>query len=143
MAVAPARLHGGAVTTDDGRLGPVRVWSAVLGSLVPWVALLLTVPLAKDGVGMDDVAGAAPLYLAFVALPSALAIGAGRTAATRLAVTLLMTGVAVFAGVQVATIDDGQAGLAVLYVPMVAFPLTGVVRTCQLFDARLRPDEPI
>ena len=107
------------------------MWSAVLGSLVPWAALLVTIMLAEDGVGVDDLAAAAPLYLGFVALPSAIAIGAGGTTAVRLAVTLVMTGVAVFAGVQLATIDDGQAGLAVIYVPMVAFPLAGVVRACE------------
>ena len=118
------------------------MWSAALASLVPWLALLVTIALAKDGVGVDDVAAAGPLYLAFVALPSAIAIVAGRTAVTRLALTLMMTGVAVFAGLQVATIDDGQAGLAVVYVPMVAFPLVGVVRACQVVEARLRSAEP-
>ncbi|HWI03343.1 MAG TPA: hypothetical protein VNT52_05865 [Acidimicrobiales bacterium] len=126
------------MTRDDAKLEPVRVWSAVLGSLVPWAALLVTIALAEDGVGVGDLAGAGPLYLGFVALPSALAIAAGRTHATRLAVTLVMAGVAVFAGVQVATIDDGQAGLAVLYVPMVAFPLAAVVSACEAALDRYR-----
>ena len=67
---------------------------------------------------------------------------AGGTWATQLAVTLVMTGVAVFAGIEVATIDDGQAGLAVIYVPMVASPLVGVVRVCQAVEARLRSGGP-
>src|SRR5688572_9597159 len=101
------------MTTNDARLEPVRMWSAALASLAPWLALLVTIALAEDGVGLDDVVAAAPLYLGFVALPSAIAIGAGRTVVSQVAVTLVMTGVAVFAGIQVATIDDGQAGLAV------------------------------
>jgi hypothetical protein len=142
MARPSAGLHGGAMTTDDARLGAVRVWSAVLGSLVPCVALLTTITLAEDGVGVDDLAAAAPLSLFFVAVPSAIAIVASRNAATRAAVTLVMTGVAVFAGVQVATIDDGQAGLAVIYVPMVAFPLAGVVQACHALEGRFRSGEP-
>lgn len=140
MAVAATGPHRGDMTTRDGRL--VRVWSAVLGSLVPWAAVLMTVVLAKDGVGVEDVADAGPLYLGFVALPAAVAIAAGRTWATRVVVTVIMTGVAVFAGLQVATIDDGQAGLAVLYVPMAAFPLAGVVHVCQAFEARFRYGDP-
>jgi len=142
MAGAPARPHRGAMMTDDARPGPARVWSAVLGSLLPCVALLTTITLAEDGVGVDDLAAAAPLSLFFVAVPSAIAIISGRNAATRAAVTLVMTGVAVFAGFQVATIDDGQAGLAVIYVPMVAFPLAGVVQACQALEGRFRSGEP-
>jgi hypothetical protein len=56
-----------------------------------------------------------------------VAIVSGRSAVTRVVVTVVMAGVAVFAGVQMAAIDDGQAGLAVFLVPMVAYPLAGVV----------------
>jgi hypothetical protein len=135
MARPRAGPHRGVMTTSDGT---VRVWFAVLGSLVPWAALLMTIALAEASVGIGDLGGAAVFSLAFVALPSAVAIAAGRTRATQVAVALVMAGVAVFAGVQVATIDDGQAGLAVFYVPMVAFPLAGVVRAGQRFDERLR-----
>jgi hypothetical protein len=130
------------MTTDDGRRQPVRVWFSVLGSLATCAALLLTIALAEDGVGLDDLAGALPLYLTFVSLPSAIAIAAGRTWATQVAVSLVIIGVAVFAGFQVATIDDGQAGLAVFYVPMVAFPLAAVVQACQAVEARLRSGGP-
>jgi hypothetical protein len=37
----------------------------------------------------------------------------------------------VFAGVQMASIEDGQAGLAVIWVPMVALPLAVVIAVCE------------
>lgn len=92
---------------DDDRLGPVRVWSSALGSLVPWAALLVTVSLAEDELQVDVMPAFAVLCLAFVAVPSMVAIVAGRSPVTRVAVALVMTGVAVFAGVQVTAIDDG------------------------------------
>lgn len=122
--------HGGEMTT--------RVWSGVLGSLAPWLALHLTIVLAENNVRYDSLVGAAVVSLFFVALPSMIAITAGRSRDIRLAVTIVMTAVAVFAGLQVATIDDGQAGLAVLYVPMVAFPLALVVSACEAALDRYR-----
>jgi hypothetical protein len=99
----------------------------VLGSLVPWTALLVTISLAEDNLQVDVLPAAALLWLGFVALPSMVAIVVGRSAVTRVAVTVVMTAVAVFAGVEMAAIDDGQAGLAVILVPMVAYRLAGVV----------------
>lgn len=96
---------------DDDRLGPVRVWSSALGSLVPWAALLVTVSLAEDELQVDVMPAFAVLCLAFVAVPSMVAILAGRSPVTRMAVALVMTGVAVFAGVQVTAIDDGLGRL--------------------------------
>lgn len=113
--------------TDDDRVGRARLWSSVLGSLVPWVALLVTISLAEDNLQVDVLPLAALFWLGFVALPSGVAIVVGRSAATRMVVTVVMTGDAVFAGVEMAAIDDGQAGFPVILVPMVAFPLAGVV----------------
>jgi hypothetical protein len=113
--------------TDDDRIGRARLWSSVLGSLVPWAALLMTVSLTEDNLLLDVLPAAAVLWLVFVAVPSMVAIVVGRSAVTRVVVTVVMTGVAVFAGVQMAAIDDGQAGFAVVLVPMVAYPLAGVV----------------
>lgn len=110
----------------EGRgLDGVRVGSAVVGSLVPWAAFLLAGALADEGA--VHLLPAVPFYLLFVAVPSMIAIVAGRTALARLAVGAAMTAVAGYAGVQVATIDDGQAGLAVLWVHVVAVPLAAVV----------------
>lgn len=52
-----------------------------------------------------------------------VAIVAGRTLLSQLAVTGVLTAVAAYAGLQVATVDGGQAGLAVLWVHVAAFPL--------------------
>jgi hypothetical protein len=106
-------------------LDAVRVGSAVLGSLLAWLAFLLAGILASDR--ELRLFPAAPLYLLFVAGPSLVAILAGRTALTRMFVTGVMTAVAAYAAMQIVTIDDGQAGLAVLFVPYVAFPLATTV----------------
>ena len=118
MSGAGAGPHAGDMT---------RIWSGVLGSLAPWLALQVTIVLAGDTLYPDGLVGGAVLCLFFVAVPSMIAITTGRLWTTRLAVTVVMTAVAVFAGYRVASIDDGQAGLAVLYVPMAAFPLAIVV----------------
>ncbi|MGI8983120.1 MAG: RDD family protein [Acidimicrobiales bacterium] len=114
------------------------MWSSLLGSLVPWLALMAAVVVAGDGVTVSSVVAAAPLYAVFVALPSMVAIVAGRWWAKRLAVTVVMTGVAAYAGVQMVTVDDGQAGLAVLWVPMAALPLGGIVWVGGAVVARYR-----
>jgi hypothetical protein len=129
MAHPQAALHGGGMTS---------LWTAALGSLAPWLALQVTIVLAEGTLHEESLVGRAVLSLFFVAAPSMMAIAAGRSSETRLAVTVVMTAVAVFAGLQVATIDDGQAGLAVFYVPMVAFPLAGVVAGCEAALDRYR-----
>jgi hypothetical protein len=115
----------------------VRVWWSALCSLVPCVGLAAGIAFGGDPVVVTDLLSTVLAHLGFVGLPSLVAILAARSTFMRLAATLLMTGVAVFAGVQVATIDDGQAGMAVIYVPLVAFPLAGAVRVGRAVEARL------
>jgi hypothetical protein len=98
-----------------------RAWTAAAGSLVPWAALLAAVTLV-DGPPAEPGVVAAP-YLVFVALPSFLAALAGRSAAVQVLVLVVLTAVAAWAGVEMATTEDAQAGLAVLLVPFVALPL--------------------
>ena len=133
MVRAGARPHGWTMTT-------VRLWSSALCSLLPCVGLAAAIGISGGRGPAGGIADAAPLYFGFVAVPSMLAIIAGRAAFTRLVLTLVMTGVAVFAGLQITAIEDGQAGLAVIYVPMVAFPLAGAVWYCESVEAyhRLR-----
>ncbi|MDQ3978400.1 MAG: RDD family protein [Actinomycetota bacterium] len=76
-------------------------------------------------------AAAAPAYLGFVALPSLAPIVVARASLTRLIVVVMMTAVAGTAGALVATSDDAQAGLAVLWVPFVAIPLAAALGVAQ------------
>lgn len=69
----------------------------------------------------------ASFYLGFVALPSLLPLAAAQRGMMWIAVLIVMTAVAAFAGILVVTTDDAQAGLAVLFVPYVAVPLAGVL----------------
>jgi len=107
-------------------------WIAVLASLIPWAAFLLALALGDVGVdsgwiSSDGLGTAAPAALGFVALPAALPLVAARTGLLRLGALVVMTAVAVVAGVLVVTTDDAQAGLAVLWVPMAAIPLAVVL----------------
>ncbi len=120
---AGADPHGWAMPT-------MRLWSSALCSLVPALGLLTAISLSGERV-MAGGLGAVAAYVGFVAVPSMVAIASSRSAVIRVVLTLVMTGVAVFAGVQMASIDDGQAGLAVFWVPMVAFPLAVVVVVCE------------
>ena len=58
MAGVPPPPHGVDMTNEDDRLQPGRLWSAALGALVPWVALLATVSLVEDELH----AGAMPAF---------------------------------------------------------------------------------
>ena len=123
MVGAGAGPHGWAMTTT-------RLWSSALCSLVPCFGLLAALLLSGER-ALAGGPGAVAVYLGFVAVPSMVAIASSRSAVIRVVVTVVMTGVAVFAGVQMPSIDDGQAGLAVIWVPTVAFPLALVVGVCE------------
>lgn len=126
MVCAAAGPHRGAMS-NDFRLAPVRVWSSVLASLVPWLAFLVAVTVSDEAISVSRTVAVAPLYLGFVALPAFAAIIAGRWWVTRLVVTVVVTAVAAGAGVAMARSDDAQAGLLVLWVPMAAVPLAAGV----------------
>ncbi len=131
--------------------------AAALASLVPWAAFLLAATVADTWVdgrsgSLGGLAAAAPFYLGYVALPSMLPLLAARTSTTRLVALAVMTAVATASAVVVATHDDAQAGLAVLWVPYVAIPfavvlLVGhavVARRTSMADAQppAPPDRP-
>jgi hypothetical protein len=142
-------------------MGESRRWAespraAALASLIPWFAFLVAASVADAWVddrsgSLAGLAAAAPLYLGFVALPSMLSLLAARTAVTRLIVLVVMTAVAAMSAVLVATSDDAQAGLAVLWVPYVAIPLAVLLwvghavaarRACMLNAESLAPAGP-
>nr|MDQ3642461.1 hypothetical protein [Actinomycetota bacterium] len=115
-----------------------RLGIAGIASLVPWLALLIAAEIADDGPAFVRAPAAGLLYLGFVAWPCLLPLAAARAVATRLAVLVVLTSVAAFAGWQMATIEDGQAGLAVLFVPYVAIPLGVVLWTVEVIVAHRR-----
>lgn len=113
------------------------------GSLVPWAAFLVTVVAHEryDGgaVSLAGVIAAAPWYLMFVAVPSALPIAVSHHRVTRGAATVVMTATAVAAGALVVASDDAQAGLAVLWVPYVAIPTAVAIGLGQAVTACFGP----
>jgi hypothetical protein len=112
-------------------------------ALIPWAAFLVATYAASvvSDVSSPDLAGlalSAPLYLAFVALPVLAPLSAARRRWMIVTVTVVTTVTAAVAGVLVATTDDAQAGLAVLWVPYVALPLWLVVRMAEWLLPRAR-----
>jgi hypothetical protein len=129
----------------DGAARRVR-W-VLAGSLLPWAAFIVTTVVADeryDGgtVALARVAAAAPWYLMFVAVPSAMPIAVSRHRVTRGAATVVMTATAAVAGALVVASDDAQAGLAVLWVPYVAMPTAVVIGLAQAVAACFRPPQP-
>jgi hypothetical protein len=86
--------------------------------------------------------GALPVYAGLLGLPCALALAAARPGPLRCAVLAVLTAVSVVAGWLVATTDDAQAGLAALWVPLVAVPLAIVVFVGQAVAGRWSSSGP-
>jgi hypothetical protein len=111
-----------------------RLWAAAVLSLIPCSAFLAAATLT-DIIAVDDkstsisrLAAAAFSALAlFVALPSTLPLAAARSGRTRLLALVAMTVVSAVVGVVVTASEDAQAGLALLWVPLVALPLAAVI----------------
>lgn len=105
---------------------------AALASLVPWAAFMAaaaaTAPFAEyRSVDLAGMLRSAPFYVWVISVFSFFPIVAGRTRRTQAAATLLMTAVAVWAGVVAVAQDDAQAGMAVLVVPPAALALAVVI----------------
>lgn len=105
-------------------------WLAAAGlALVPAAAFVAGMYVA-DGlvdwrsVEWTDPDGTAAYVVGFVGVPAMLPLAAARAGWVRGGVLLAMTAVATLAGTLVITIDDAQAGLAVLLVGYLAVPLT-------------------
>jgi hypothetical protein len=115
------------------RSTPGGTATAAAASLIPWAGFIAAAALTDvvrgdpTATSISDVARAAPSLLAFIALPSALALLVARTRALRLLALLAMTAASATAGVAVTASDDAQAGLALLWVPLLALPLAAVL----------------
>lgn len=94
------------------------------GAVVPWVAFLVAVAAtsgdADSGLGLVV---AAPFYWVVVGLPALTVALAARHPLVAGAGIVVMTAVAIFAGITMAASDDAQAGLAALIVAYVGVPL--------------------
>lgn len=100
----------------------------LVGALVPWLAFLVATTLTNIVADDEFFAFAgmivtAPFYLVLVGGPSLAVAVAARHRRVATAGAVVMTAVATYAGFAMAASDDAQAGLAVLYVPMVGVPL--------------------
>ncbi len=130
-----------AMTTTPRHPRHARLRTSALASLFPWAGFLGAIVVADLSVedkstSLGGLIAAAPLCLAFVALPSLLALAVARRRLMWISVVIVMTAVAAAAGILVATTDDAQAGLAVLLVPYVAVPLAGVLWIGEAVAAR-------
>jgi hypothetical protein len=116
---------------------------AIAASLIPWIGFLAATLIAvrfSDLRSIDTsrfLIQSAPFYLGFVAAPSMLPLLVTRPGAMRKVVLGIMTATAIGAGIGVATIDDAQAGLAVLWVPYVAVPLAALLTIMQAVRSRV------
>ena len=122
----PSPMENRTRKADDRGMGRLR--SALVAALIPWLAYMAAMALADRWVDFRSVTleltvRSVPFTLAVVALPSLGAITAARTVTVRRVATVVMTAVSAYAGIAVIATDDGQAGLAVLWVPIVAAPL--------------------
>jgi hypothetical protein len=120
------------MTDPDDRRGLARWWGPAVASLVPWAAFLL--PLYVGGLvrGTEwelepQFTVVLPGYLLLISLPSLLPLTVAPPGRLRLAVLVLLTGVALYASWFVMTSESSTAGLAVFLVPQVAIPLALVL----------------
>lgn len=104
-----------------------RLGLAAVASLIPWAAFVAVTWFGDRSTSISHEAAAALSLLAFVALPSALPVAVARARSLRLVAVAVMTAVAAIAGIAMTASDDAQAGLALLWVPLVALPLAAVI----------------
>lgn len=122
-------------------------WIAIPASLVPCAAFVLAMVITDKVVdakslSSEGLPALVPYCLGFVALPSALPLAVARRHASRILVAVALTLVAALAGALIVATDDAQAGLAVLWVPLVAVPLAVVVGLAQALAGRRRSSPP-
>jgi hypothetical protein len=128
----------GAGRDDEGS----TPWRVVLAALKPWAAFVVALGVVDVGRGTAAFASniIVPVaYLGFVGLPSAVPVLIAKPGWMRIAVSMAMTAVALISAVLMATTDDAQAGLAVLWVPLAAMVLTGLTFGWRILDAYLSP----
>lgn len=114
-----------------------------LVALVPWLGFWVAALSTDRYIDFRQltsayVRGAVPFTLAMVFVPALMAVCAAPNGVVRHVVTVLVTGVAIFAGVTVVAMDDGQAGFAIFWVPLIAAPLAVLVGGASAVHDRLR-----
>ena len=111
-----------------------------LVALVPWLAFWVAAKSADRWIEFRDMGvapnlGAVVLTLVLVFLPALAAVCAAPRGVARHVVTVLVSGVAIYAGVTSIAQDDGQAGFVLFLVPMLVLPLAGMVAIGSVFAA--------
>lgn len=125
-----------------------RLALALPASVLPLVAYEV-LALVADARASDHIRLVAddPLFVLsvtwrFVSVPTLFVLVASWHRVTFAGVLAVMTAVAAMAGYLVATIDDAQAGLAILYVPFVAIPLGTAVALAEAIAYRVARRHP-
>jgi hypothetical protein len=114
------------------------LWRPAAAALVPWAAFLIALVVAdpwSDATRIGWNVFVPVVYLGFVGLPSAVPLVSAKRGWMRLVVLVVMTAVAVLSAVLVTTTDDAQAGLAVLWVPLTALALTGLIFAWRIVES--------
>jgi hypothetical protein len=112
---------------------PQRLLTAALAALVPAVVFNVVSVLSADPtrLTLDDGLTGVLISLGVVWVLSLIPLAVSRHVVAFAGVLVVMTCVAAVAGYLVVTIDDAQAGLAILYVSYVALPLAMAVGLIQ------------
>lgn len=116
-----------------------------LVALVPWLGFWVAALTADHWIDFRQITltgmrGAVPFTLVMVFLPALAAVAAAPAGVVRYVVTVLVSGVAVWAGVTSIAMDDGQASFSIMMVPVVALPLAGLVAGATAIYHRTRSD---
>ncbi len=103
-----------------------------LVALVPWLGFWVAALTADRWIDFREITLAGmrnmvPFTLVIVFLPALAAVCAAPNGVVRYVVTVLVTGVAIWAGVTVIAMDDGQAAFSIMFVPLTALPLAALV----------------
>lgn len=114
----------------------------VVLAAVPWLAYWVasvTVDQYIDfrEISLGDVRRIMPWTIVMVFLPALAAVWAAPAGVVRHVTTVLLSGLAIFMGITVIAMDDGQAGFAIMWMPLLALPLAGLlaIGTAYLRDA--------
>jgi len=98
-------------------------WSPIVQSLLPTAAFVAPTLIADAWADDQTIGGILLFSLGFITIPALLAIAAARPGRTRAAVVGVLTLLAGAAAAVVLTSNDAQAGIAVVWIPVIALPL--------------------
>ena len=127
---------------DHMRPTPRNAWP--LAAMIPW-AVFLTATLigasassASKSIEWRSVPVGAVFYLQFVALPSFVALWCVRPGGQRVSVGVVMTVAAAVLGFLAGSIDDAQAGLAVIWIWPIALAIVVISKLLPVLGNGLR-----